>query len=145
MPINDFLIEGADPNEPDNFRIQDAHVMELLGIIDGLDFDKAEERQAINQLKEMYPKITNVAGEVFSLADPTGNSEAGRLMEEAEKLYYFLEGFMSVDSDDEPGAGFKACIVYDSNKQWKMGIEFGMTDSDVYKERKGMAFIRYRW
>ncbi len=65
--------------------------------------------------------------------------------EGAEKLYYFLEGSMSIDSDDEPGAGFKAGIVYDSNKQWKMGIEFGMTDSDVYEEKRGMAFVRYRW
>ncbi len=112
-----------------------------------------------------YPRILRLVGRVYGFdttsqkdkywtPDNYSQSSLGlswyrylgrQHFEGAEKLYYFLEGSMSIDSDDEPGTEFKAGIVYDSNKQWKMGIEFGMTDSDVYKEKRGMAFVRYRW
>lgn len=112
-----------------------------------------------------YPRILRLVGRVYGFDTsspkdkywtPSNYSQSswglswyhylGRQhFEGAEKLYYFIEGFMSIDSDDEPGTEFKTGIVYDSNRQWKIGIEFGMTDSDVYEGQRGMAFVRRRW
>ena len=119
----------------------------------------------VNHILTKYPKILRLTGRLygFDVAEekekywtPSNYSQAGwglswyhyfgtQHFEEAEKLYYFLEGFMTLDNAGEPGTDFKAGIMYDSNRQWSWGVEYGMSNSDVYEATKGMAFIRYRW
>lgn len=65
--------------------------------------------------------------------------------EGSEDLYYYIEGYLSTDNDGEEGQEVKTGIVYNSNQQFSMGVEYTAFISDVYDQSHATAFIRYRF
>ncbi len=86
MPLNDFLIAGADPNEPENYKALSVKVKALIEKLSELEFDKPEEREFFDHVKKEYQQIEDIALQIFSIHNPIGNPEAGRLMEEVDKI-----------------------------------------------------------
>jgi len=86
MPANDYLIEGAQINEKENFIVLSAKVEDLISKIEKLEFDKIEEGQLVNHIKAEYTKAKDMALKIFSIPNAVGNKEAGALMEELDSL-----------------------------------------------------------
>jgi len=86
MPANDYLIEGAQINEKENFIVLSAKVEDLISKIEKLEFDKIEEGQLVNHIKAEYTKAKDIASKIFSISNAVGNKEAGALMEELDSL-----------------------------------------------------------
>lgn len=86
MPANDYLIKSADPREKENFSLLAQDTEQLFEQLGALRFDQPEGYLYFNLAKEKFNKVKAVAEEIFAIAKPIGNPEAGRLMEEMDGL-----------------------------------------------------------
>ena len=86
MSVKDFLITGSDHDEFLNFGAISLKADDLFQKLDIHDLGMTEERELIEHVKGDYQKVKGLAMQIFSVPHPTGNREAGRLMEEMDSL-----------------------------------------------------------
>lgn len=86
MPANDYLILGGATNEPENFKIIDSKTRDLIEKLNGFGFSGAEEKRLLKHIEKRYYRIKEIALQIFIIPNAIGNIEAGRLMEEMDKI-----------------------------------------------------------
>lgn len=86
MPVNDFLIAGSEHYEIRKFKSISLKADDLFLKLDMISIDKIGERELLEHVKEEYQHINDLAIRIFSISDPVGNMEGGRLMEDMDRL-----------------------------------------------------------
>jgi len=86
MPVNDFLIIGADPKEPENFQKLSRRVELLIASLDQQHFDDSDEDLLFSQIKKNFQQSQKIARQIFSMPNAAGNPQAGHLMEEMDSI-----------------------------------------------------------
>jgi len=86
MPANDFLIRGGDNDEPENFKALAAYTESLIGKLEKLHFDYAEEEKLMVILKKDYARIKALSLQIFAIPDARNSKKASRLMEKMDDI-----------------------------------------------------------
>ncbi len=60
-------------------------------------------------------------------------------------FYYYLEGYIGLDNDREGINTAKAGIVYETNKNIDLGVEYFISSSDVYDSMHLSTYLLIRW
>ena len=65
--------------------------------------------------------------------------------EGSTNFYYYLEGYIGIDSDSEQSTTTKIGLVYETQKKFDIGIEYFLSNSDVYDSSYLTTHILIRW
>ncbi len=86
MPVNDFLIAGADPNEEQNYKVISERVENSFEAIRPLTARDAKLKDVLSHLEKEFLRSKEIALRIFAAPNPVGNPAVGRMMEEVDTI-----------------------------------------------------------
>lgn len=130
MPLNDYLIAGADPNEKSNFTELVQITEGLFTKLDAADINHPGERLYLGMAKERFQRVKEIGNELFSIHAPLGNPVAGRLMEEADAVadeaFAELGKFRELAKEEQDETMQKVSAIV-SRSKWTFYLIFAVT------------------
>lgn len=88
MPVSDFLIAGADPNEEQNYKVLSQKVENSFEAIRPLTARDAKLKEVLSHLEKEFLRSKEIALRIFAAPNPVGNPAVGRMMEEMDTITY---------------------------------------------------------
>lgn len=127
MPVNDYLIVGAEEQEKEkaNFVLLSQDVEQLFAKLGALEFDVEKEQFHFNSAREKFNQVKLLAQRIFALEQPYNNPEAGRLMEEmdalADSAIFELARFKEAALEEHKKAERKARVIVQRSRKFFIG------------------------
>lgn len=86
MPVNDFLIAGADPNEEQNYKVLSQKVENSFEALKQMTARDEKLEGILHHLEDEFSRGKEIALRIFAASNPVGNPAVGGMMEEVDTI-----------------------------------------------------------